>query len=409
MLKSFIPFLMLILLGGTLWATDFQIGESVTIDQPMENNIFLMTSEIVILAPVRGDLFAMTGQCSARDTLHDDVLLLAGDIDLEAPCMDDVRVLTGDIKVNEVIRGDLMVLSGNLILGPDGVIEGSLHLLTGSAILNGRVVGDVHIKGSEVTLNGPIGGALNITSGELNINNRIEGPSKLAAGSLTLGEGAFFNQNVRYYAGNQDDLDFSGKLEAGAQAIGDKSLKDELSQFNKKSWRKNFWYIQLYRFFAASLLVVLMVLFFNPFFKRHAGKALRDGGGHLLTGALLLIGLPIVSIIAMATILGIPLGIIGLSLFTILLTLSSALTAVVASYEIRNRQNADWSTGLIILVGIGLVGILKLIEAIPFAGSILVFLVTAVAIGFVLSSLRSDNGDRSGGQGQPTAQQPDYV
>ena len=94
-------------------------------------------------------------------------------------------------------------------------------------------------------------------------------------------------------------------------------------------------------------------------------------------GVATLIAMPMASIIAICTIIGIPISIITLLIYGILIYLSIIPTAYfLGSYLIKTKVENDY-----LLLGISLLGIM-LIEKIPIIGGIVSFISLCMGLGF---------------------------
>ena len=112
-------------------------------------------------------------------------------------------------------------------------------------------------------------------------------------------------------------------------------------------------------------------------------------GSYLKAGSWVLIGTPLLSLLAFFTVIGIPIGFIMLSGYGVVLMLANSLTAVVAAYELKKYLQRDWSNGIIIAVSVGMFVGLRMIGMMMMPGKFIVFAATVIAVGAVVMWVRN--------------------
>ncbi len=387
---------LLLVPASFLWATTIKKGSEVRIDQAVEDNLYVAAGELIIEAPILGNLTAAAGEAKITAELKDDVLLLGGDIVISAICGADLRVLSGTLFIEQDVLGDLVIAGGEVEIAEGVKVHGELVLAGGSVALNGEVLGDVYLTGGDVRLNGHVHGALIARGGSLYVGGTVGGVSSLAAQDLSLGPLAKFERDVRYWSPD-GQKDFTGHLGPGVKARLDDSLKTKFSGV-KKEWehqiKKGVQVFGYLRTISGLLITLLLVAFFDRYFNRNTGRLALSAGPSIVNGVGLLLALPLLSGIAMITVIGFPLGIIGFSVYAILLALGQALVAVIASYEIEKIKDLNWNKGMHLVTAAGLFLGLRLLSYVPIGGWI-TFAAFVLAVGYLWWMLRhpvSNNG-----------------
>ncbi|HRJ14797.1 MAG TPA: hypothetical protein PLI34_07360, partial [Saprospiraceae bacterium] len=131
-----------------------------------------------------------------------------------------------------------------------------------------------------------------------------------------------------------------------------------------------------------------LIAFFGGFFGRIGGSARTEMGKNFGIGLLYILGIPAVIGVAAITIVGLPAAFAVGGVYGASMAVASALTAVVGAYELNTILNKDWSKGRILLVSVGIFIGLKALAAIPVLGSLGVFVLTAIAFGFLIQAMR---------------------
>jgi len=378
-----------VLLPLTIMASTIRSGETVRIDQPVAGNLYLAGGEVYINAPIGGDFIAAGGQIEVSAPIGDDGLVAGGEIAINAPVSGDLRIGGGQITIRQNIGGDLVVLSGEVIIAEGVAIGGDLMVLGGEIEMNGAVRGVIRISGGEFRMGGSASGGIEAKCGEITINGEVNGPARLSAGELDLGSNAVFTGDVRYWQG-AGELDFSDHLRNGATATFDPSLQLSGGAWDKEEVKRGMFLFSIYRFLAGVVLIVLLVNFFHRFFSRYAGRLTDNMAGSFGYGMLYLIGLPILIVLAMITIIGIPVGFILAAGYGITLALAGALVSVILAYELEKFQGRNWSKSTMMLIAVGISLGIRLVDFIPFAGSLVLFLLIAVVFGYLYQNIRVD-------------------
>jgi cytoskeletal protein CcmA (bactofilin family) len=232
--------------------------------------------------------------------------------------------IDGRAQVAGSVDGSAIVVRGDLVVSASGVVDGDVVVIRGDATVNGRVDGDVVVIGGRALV-----GAVAVVRGDVRSTD-----TPRVARSARVG-------------GNIDELDLRGIF----AAIGVGILV--------------FWWMAV-TVSTAVLGVIVVALFPRILDTAAAVGRDRNRWWHaLLVGLGLVIGLPIVGLVAASTVVGLPfgLGVLGA------LGLLHALGYVTAAHfvgrlllpEPRNRFGAFFSgwailRGAAVLPGLGILG-----------------------------------------------------
>jgi cytoskeletal protein CcmA (bactofilin family) len=375
---------------GNAEASDVKTGNKVTLSTDSPNNIYIAAGEVNVNANVAGDLVAAGGEIRINGITQQDVLLTGGKVSIDAQSEGDVRVMGGEIEITQNIKGDLTITGGKISIDKGVTIGGDLIIVGGEVNLFGDVKGRVFIAGGKFFLNGNVEGGIEAKTGFLEINGRINGECELAAQKLILNSHAFFGGNVKYWT-KQHSPSFDGKLASGAKATYDSSLKPDWLDWEYKAGdlsQKVKRGVGFFQVFSGLLMTLLLIAFGDKLFTRYAGQASKNAGPAFGLGMLLLFGIPILSGIAFITIIGIPVGVVGMGAYGIMLSMSTALPSVIAAYEWRKLKDQNWTKGGVTLVAVGIFLGLRLASRIPVFGSLLSFIAAAVAFGYIYMIIR---------------------
>jgi len=238
-------------------------------------------------------------------------------------------------------------------------------VITGPVVVErGDTSGDVVVLDGDVLVRGTVDGDLIVVKGDVTLRGRVTGDLIAVADKVTVGDRGRIDGDLRY----------GDKKPEGA--TGDK-VGGEVKRFDVEAIVApggvgiviGLWLAVTFSIFLLGLLLLLLA-------PRAADAVARSGiGKSLLVGLLAFILLPILAIVALVTVIGIPLGLV-------------LLLALVPLYAIAYVTGA-WAVGrrilkpgkariLSFLVGLVLVRLLALI---PIVGGLITFLVTLLGLG----------------------------
>lgn len=372
---------------GFASATHLKGGENITINEPVDDDLYVAGGNVTINAPIRGDLIIAGGTVTVNDSVYADVLAAGGTVFLHGYVGDDVRAAGGQLEITGIIQDDLIIAGGSVRISRDATIHGDLIATGGSVMIDGDVMGNASITTGELNLNGTITGALMVKGGAITLHGRVNGPAQLAAGEITLGSGPIFYNEVRYWSGEDDDLDFSSALAPGATASMDESLK-----FEEPRWEYlGFASVLLALWYLAAVLVLIFIvhLLFGKALKRAAQTVKAETAKSVGYGFLILVGIPIAIVIAFVTVIGIPVaGLLMLGYLLLGLFASIVTSIVVANLFNQRSPESDWKRAKVVFISFGLFIVLKIITLIPVIGVIFMIALACAAYGAIAMNAR---------------------
>jgi hypothetical protein len=364
----------------------FRADELVTIDAPVEHNLYVAGERVTINAPVRGDVLAAAGTIEVNDSIHGDLTAAGGTVMLNSPVQEDVLVAGGTVQIIEPVGGDVITMGGEVTLAGDNEVGQDVVVFSGEARLDGTVVGNLIVYGGTVQLNGECRGNLEMKGGEITINGSVRGTSALAADRITLGPDARLYGPVRYWTPEETDPpDFASVL-VGTTAERDESLYPE-DDF-PWPWQSVPWFLLALAYVLAVLLIIGFIFWVFPRAMDRAGTVLhQDFVRSFGYGVLYLIGVPLVVGLLMISFIGIPLGLFFLFAYGFALLFGHAIVSVVITYSLRDRYQYDWSKTWMILVAFLVFSVLRTVTLTPLLGIFVSVLMVGACFGALITSL----------------------
>lgn len=349
-----------------LFAADFRAGEQ---------------SSFTSQEKTEGNLYMAGGTVISAGNIEKDLLVAGGTTLISGPVGGDLFAVGGNVTVSSQVLGDMRIGGGTIIVTGD--IVGDAVLGGGQITLSGKSVGgDVAIAGGTVRVDSEIKGKVKIAGGKIYINAPIEGNVDIKADNLTLGPNADIKGNLKYEATNPVIIEEGGR-------VGGETSFTEIKRHNgnKKDEKGIFGFFD-FALFAKFLMLLTSSLVIGIIFTRYSKelveKAVTNPLKELGRGIITFIVLPILSIILLITIIGIPLGVIGLLSFIMLFIFASIITpiflgALIYKWVSKSEYIVNWKT---ILLGVVAYVVLGLI---PFVGWIVICVSGAITLGAALN------------------------
>ncbi|MBI4300472.1 MAG: hypothetical protein HY677_04990 [Chloroflexi bacterium] len=349
-------------------AADFRGGNRVVIgsDETFDGDLYVVGSSVQVKGTVNGDLIAAAGTVSIDGQVRGDVIATAGTVSVDGGVDGSIMVIGGTVEIAGSTTRTVRVLGGSLSV--DGHVGRDVAVAAGSFHLgkDGRVSGDVAMRGGAATLDGTVEGRVTGAGDNITIGGNIKGDTRIDVTRLILEETATMDSNLVYTSDNE------ALIKAGAIVRGNltHSLPSKAPAAPVRS--RGFWpgFLQLALVFLMQVVVggALVALF--PRLATRSSEALAASPWKSLGwGLIFLITSFVLALLLMVTIIGLPLGMMGLSYYLTVVFLSQIIVAIWAGRllvsMLRNGQQPAQGLPLFAALVVGLV-IITAISALPF-------------------------------------------
>ena len=345
--------LILALTPSAAAAADIRQGQDITIatTDTIEDDLYAFGTNVAINGTIHGDLIAAGNFITVDGSVTGNVIAAGQSVTIRGQVGGSVRAAGNMIVVDGKVTNDLLA-AGNEV----------------TILSNGRVGRDGVIAATNTTVNGQIGRDLQVGGANLKIDGAVGGRVLASIDRLQLTDRAAVGGSLKYTSKNEAQIanasSVKGSIERQTPEPGRAPLVTGQAALVVE-WLKGL---------IGLLILGILVVFFFPGFSRRAGEALvRSPWLTLAIGALVLIGLPILSIVFFAVgalIGGWWIGFVVLALFTVVLAVSLPVAAVGvggALLRIAGRPVPVW-----LALFIGLVALL-LVALVPILGGLVIF------------------------------------
>ena len=390
----FLSILLATFVVSGLFASKIQVGKEVIITKDTQENLYLAGGDVTVKSTISKDIFGAGGNIMIMDSVMQDILFAGGDIKIDGVVSGDIRVFGGKITINNHILGDLVIAGGTADIGKNAVIYGDLIVAGGTVTFHGTIKGKSTLSGGKIAFHGTAEGPLEVKSSEVGAHGTFLSTTSFSTNEFVLGPAAQFSGDVKYY-NKSGEIDFGSALLGGATAELDPDLKPEFAQFGAEDFKGAFWYILLFRVLSSALLILIAVWTLGNFFEDVSmdirGNILNDLG----LGLLYFVLIPIITILAFITVIGIPIGMIFTTGYGLSIMLAHVITSVLAVYFLEEYTYQNWRNGQIMVRSIGVYLVMKLISFIPVIGNVFNALIVMVAFGAIIYTIKKNIKSRN--------------
>jgi cytoskeletal protein CcmA (bactofilin family) len=338
----------------------------------LQTETWLYAATITLLGTADDDLFLLSNPGASAATtnatptirlggvMQGDVWALGDDIELTGTTRDHVR-LAGlrTVHVTGSVGRNLTVIANAVHLDAPSAVTGDVVVLARDVIAEGRVTGNATFRAQKVVLGGHIAGDVAITAASITIR-----PDTEIGGNLTyLSDGADLVLDPRVkVTGQCTRLAPPPAVEASRFDLGALMLQLGL--------------------FLGALLAALLLFGLLPAFAFASVDRLNQSVWRaLLIGFAACALIPMTAVLLMFTLVGIPLGIMLLLVYTLLLYFGKAIAAFHLAHLLIRRLNPAAPQSLMPVLALGLVLIYTAVN-LPFPlGTVAWFAFTFMGVG----------------------------
>lgn len=343
---------------------NFQLAEGETTD----GSLFISGSSIDIEGTVDGDLFCAGQNVTIRGTVTGDIICGSQTFLFSGSSNGDIRAAGQNITINGIVDKNVTAFAQQLEFGAESQVAGESHFGAQNVSIEGTIGKDV------------LGGAQN-----LRVAGTLGGDMTAGVEEITIAETATISGNLDYTSEQRSQIDES----AVAGTINYHEAKESVGPAPVRSGaNRNFSVARRIFSFVMYLLLALGLLALFPVRVPAALAAMQSHVGKTFgVGLLILTVTPLVIILFVITLIGIPFAIILAMFYVLALLLARLLVGVwmgrflLERFAPERKDSALWTT---------VVGILAMwiIIQIPIIGGIFTFVAILCGLGGLFYILR---------------------
>lgn len=350
--------------GPPAGAAELKTDDNITITagQRVDDDLYVFGEDVVIAGEVTGDVIGAAETIEISGTVGGSVNVAARKLEISGTISNAVRVAAAEVIVSGDVDRDLIVTSGSVEITRSGAVAGDLLLGSGDA-----------------TLAGPVGGDVRGSAADLTIASRVAGDVRVSADDITIAADGRIAGDLRYASNSAVEIAEGGRVggeterTSNFRAAGGPDLWSALTG-------------PLARLLLGLITgLVLVVLMPRPVVA--AADAIRTRFlPSLLAGIVGWIIWPILAVLLLAIVVGIPIAVIGTVFLLSLAYLSQVFAGLAIGRLVLPKGWKVSSRGYNILamaLGMILIAALRAVP-LPYVSAIIALIVAVIGVGGVL-------------------------
>jgi|APSaa5957512576_1039674.scaffolds.fasta_scaffold37624_1 hypothetical protein len=347
-MKKFIPTTLII--TSLLFLTGFTKPqeESVSISGP----IFKVDESITFTDTIDGDVFLVGGEVTVDATISGDLIIIAGQTDIKGTIGGDLRVLSGRADINSIINDDVTMVSGQLKIHKDTLIKNSLTAVAKILDFSGTASGKTTILGDNIYLNGQAEDNVFITTNKVTIGKNAKVSKNLELNYYT-------HSNISDQSTISGDL-ITTKMQKEVNS-NNQTIFQKIKPLNK--FTLLIFLQQLTVLIIEILVGCLLIILFPKVAKQLNTLSQKDPGLALGWGFLNLLLTPVIGVMFLLTLIGIPVGVLVFLIFSLAVYASKLVISLSLGTKILKDSKLttpykNLSLGLVIITALKLIPII---------------------------------------------------
>jgi len=311
----------------------------------IDDDLYAVGNSVIINGIVNGDVLTACETITVNGKVNGSIIAVASTVNVNGEVTHSVRVAGGNINVSGNVGRDLVAAGGQINIASTAKIGRDLVFGGGTIVIDGLIGEDIKGGGGEITMNNGVGG---------NVELGVE--------SLVIGSMANIKGNLVYVSEKEANIQ-SGAQIGGATTHRIPEVKEPIVP-KIGIWGKVI-------AFLMTLIAGIVIILIAP--KRAIAVANSIRHKPLLSlgwGAIILFATPVAAIVTFVTVIGVPVGLIGLTLYGIAIYLSQIAVGLFIGYWIIGSFSEVDSRGVLIgalTLGFAILTLLKLIPYVGFA------------------------------------------
>ena len=301
----------------------------------------------MIEGTVNGDAYVAGGVVEVNGTINGDLLVAGGQVTISGTVTDHIRAVGGTIRFSGKVGKDVSAAGGTVSF-------------LGSSAVNGNIL----VGCGSLGVTGTIGKEARIASSDADLSGSIKGNVDFAGDYLTVRQGANIEGSVMARVREKEHVQIADGTVHGNVDVSLAEMQPVSHILGYSPWR--FW-VKVIWAVGLLLMGLLLVFLFPKFIKGIGSMITRRPGESLLWGFLGLIVIPILTVLLLVTIIGLPIGLLLLTLFLWILYLSQLSLGIVLGNRLYTFEGkTGWNLFWRLAVGVIVIQVLTYIPYVRF-------------------------------------------
>lgn len=351
-----------VVIAATTTATAQDGGDSIVIDRPAEEDLYLAGRSVAVRAPAAGDVVAAAQSIRLDGTVAGDAILAGERVVVRGGVSDDVRAVGRTVHIGAPISGHV-VAAGETVVIDRGATVQDWAWLAGNRVDVLGTVGSLRAAGEIVTIRG-----------------EVAGEAEVAAEDIRLAPGAIVRGDLRWSGAHAPQIGEGALVQGNIVRVGEAPAEPTGAR------------VMGALFWIASLVIAALLLFLAlPRFSAEVAQSARTSPWRCIgAGLAVLVVVPLV--IALSFLTGV-LWIVGVVLLAayLLALVAGAILGILAAgdlvLDLARRSETAPSRRQRVLATVLAALVVGALALVPVLGPIVLLVMTVIGIGATAVSL----------------------
>lgn len=288
------------------WAAGAAGDDPATVIIDSDSNMVVVGARVHTPHPIPHNFVAAGGRIVVDKPIGHNAGLAGGAVEVRAPVGNRLGAAGGTITVDSAIGGNFGAAGGEVRITRNATIGGSARLAGARLDIDGTVGGDLHAVGETLTINGEVQGDV-----DAEVESIVLGPGAKVGGSITYIAAKELARGEGAGVGGEVTRRGTGSV-ARSEAVGAAVTLAGI--------------VATVMVFLVLLAAGAMFLAAAPIFSVEAPDRLRASPGKCFgMGLLTVVAAPIVAVLFMVTVVGIPVGMLLFAVYPLAVLLGSVV------------------------------------------------------------------------------------
>lgn len=336
----------------TVLAFEVKTDDVVYIDQDetVEGNLYAAGANITVDGTVTGDVFCGGQTVNINGRVEGDVICAGQSVNINGEVGGSVRAAGNTVNINGTVARGVQAFGASVILGKGASVGWDMLMAGATGEIRGKIGRGLHGAAANVVIGGEIGQDVRLKLDEkIQAEKRGIGFEKKEKSPLTITDEAVINGSLIYSSSRE------GLIAEGASIAGE--VKHNLPKIKpaKKKMALGYAWGKLYSIFAALVVGLVLISLWGKEIKKLTDKMLNKVGASIGWGIVVMFITPILAILLLITLIGIPLAFIMMAVWLIALYISKILVGILIGRSILEKLWKKQKESLIWAMIIGIV------------------------------------------------------
>ncbi len=321
-------------------------------DEVLDNDLIVAANTIRIEGTLDGDLFAAGQSVIVDGHVTGDVFAFCQRVEINGQVDGSVRSGSQFLDLRGSVGRNVTSGGEKIELHPEGAVTGSVTLGAERVSLEGQTGRDVLLGVDVAKINGNVGGGI-----------------LMGGRSLTIGPDAEIQGESKFYGMEEPEVSSQARLSSPLEI----TIKEETPK-----WASGKTYLAgLLKWAAAFVFGIVIFLVFPEPSRRVVDSSTRSGLA-ILVGAVAMITIPVIALIVCLTLIGIPVGLSAIFLYSVALYAAQIFVGAWLGREILGQAETKGQTLGQLALGLA---IIHIAGNIPYLGALVQVIIVAWGFG----------------------------